>query len=85
MAPLAAVPDKAFTTAVPFSSHESDQPQDQSFLLRMVGSFYHPGGASKLFIMSAPANAIPAIYMDGKVLKTGDFDLPEGNHLLDVR
>lgn len=79
------MPDKAFMSAVPFSSHEADQPQTGTFLLRMSGSFYHPGGASKLFITSAPANAVAAIYMDGKVLETGDFNLPEGNHILDVR
>lgn len=85
LAPLAPVPDKAFMSAVPFSSHEDDQPQDGTFLLRMSGSFYHPGGASKLFIKSAPANAVAAIYMNGEVLPTGDFNLTEGNHLLDVR
>lgn len=83
--PLAPKPDKAFMTATPFSAHEADQPEAESFLLRMSGSFYHPGGASKLFILSAPPNAVAAIFIDGAQLATGDFDLPEGNHFLDVR
>eukprot|EP00892_Ulva_mutabilis_P000625 jgi/Ulvmu1/10563/UM065_0017.1 len=83
--PVPGKPDKAFMTAVPFSAHEADQPETGSFLLRMSGSFYHAGGASSLSIPTAPANTVAGIFIDGTQLPTGEFNLPEGDHFLDVR
>lgn len=83
--PLPATPDRAFMTSAPFSAQTSDQPSAGRFVLRMLGMFYHAGGKSSLMVSGAPTGASAFIAINGKMLPTGSFNEPEGNHLLDVR
>lgn len=83
--PLPANPDRAFMTATPFSAQESDQPKSGSFVLRMLGVFYHAGGSTTVAVSGAPAGAKAFVAVDGVMLATGTFNKPEGNHQLDVR
>lgn len=83
--PLPANPDRAFMSATPFSALEGDQPKSGSFVLRLRGMFYHSGGQSSLMVSGTPAGTQAFIAINGKMLATGSFNEPEGNHLLDVR
>lgn len=71
--------------ATPFTAQEAEQPNSGSFVLRMFGVFYHAGGAASVMVSGTPGGSQAYVAIDGKMLATGSFDVPEGNHRLDVR
>jgi hypothetical protein len=83
--PLPGLPSNAYIATSAFTADQTEQPLTGGFLLRMVAQIYHPGGAGKIALSGIQTGTKPWLYIDKQLLSSVNFDLPEGNHELNVR